>query len=67
MFPSKYGFPIMLHNSLILILVLIVICVTTNPLAILGLFFCQQMPIVAGQDEVDTDASAGIGFTADIE
>ncbi len=67
MFPSKYGFPIMLHNTLILILVGIVIFITTNPLALLGLFFCQQMPIVAGNEQVDAVAESGIGFTADIE
>lgn len=62
-------------NVCIAIVVGVVVCFTSNPMAILALFFLQPVPVVqfnpamldAYSDEGDEDDGGNIGFTAELK
>lgn len=55
--------PALLLNIFIIAVVCVTLYLTRNPLAILGLFFLQQMPVIVNQPEYEEPEDArSIGF-----
>lgn len=49
-------------NFAIIVLIAVIVFVTNNPLAMLGLFFLQTMPYEPPEEGEETDATGPMGF-----
>lgn len=64
MFPSKHPFAIYLQIIVVAVVIIGTLIATSNPLAMLGLYFLPQIPIVSQEEPEETGK---IGFTADMD
>jgi hypothetical protein len=66
MFASKTPLIFILQILAVIFLSTMVLLITENPLAIIGLMFLPQIPLINGQDQ-EPEREPAIGFTADID
>ena len=66
MFPSKHPFAIYLQIIVVAVVIIGTLIATSNPLALLGLYFLPQIPIVAPDESDESEETGKIGFTADV-